>query len=725
IRLRATIMNDIEHLQSGLGFGNGFAVVDATKSTILDVLTRTERFQVNVRRHIDDNYTDFMPNHTTPGVFLDQIGSLKREVDDLLEKGASEGLDALDEANAKMAASRRQLREVLLGLEVSDQILKVDEVFHSMEDAKSCNDYMLLQDLLGRLRGLIYGDEPAAATAPAATTLSPEVRRIFQELECYETMKVKYLVQAHLLQQNLQERFDRLVQLQCKSFPTSRCVTLQVSRDEAQLQDIVQALFQKRYSPNRLCDFLLENCIEPLILRPVMVAYSEAADGLGHDQLSLSYSTKEPSPTQLRPNYKDVLAHFRLLFQTLGGINISVSSEQHVFGIIGEHVKDRMLKLLVDECLKPAVPETMEEYQSSTLCEDVTNFEQFLADVNLIDPAHDRALALFVEKYTTYYRNRLLRRVLETARDIVQRDLQDMMLVAPNNGPNEVAANPMLFPRCMISKSAQDYVKLMERILRQNVNVEPESSNPLCEINASLLQTYIDQVPLVHRKLLESIPQQSALFHNNCMFLTHWVAQQANRDFKSLPALTKSLQATGQRYLRVQIDYQISILKEIMDGFEFQSQHTLGTGPLKMVRQCLRQLDLLKNVWANVLAETVYNATFCELINALAAELIQRVFTLRDISATMATELSDLIDVVLERGPTLFLEPHEVLQVRLWMKLQQLKTIMNASLKEITELWCNGAGPLTANYKSEEVRHLIRALFQDTSRRVQAMAKIS
>lgn len=265
----------------------------------------------------------------------------------------------------------------------------------------------------------------------------------------------------------------------------------------------------------------------------------------------------------------------------------------------------------------------------------------------------------------------------------------------------------------------------MERILRQPVSEEGESGNPLSDINASLLQTYIDQVPLVHRKLLESIPQQSALFHNNCMFLTHWVAQHANRDFDSLPALSKSLQATGQRHLRVQITYQTSILKEIMEGFEFKSQHTLGTGPLKLVRQCLRQLDLLKNVWINVLAETVYNATFCELINALAAELIRRVFTLRDISATMATELSDLIDVVLQRAPALFAEPHEVLQVRLWMKLQQLKTIMNASLKEITELWCNGAGPLTANYKSDEVRHLIRALFQDTSRRVQAMSMIS
>lgn len=447
-----TKSQDIQVLQHAFhGSGNGFASVEATKSTILDVLTRSERCQVNVRRHIDDNYTEFMPNHTTPDVFLDQLDSLKREIRDLLETGANEGLGALDEANAKMAASRRELREILLGLEVSEQVLKVDEVFHSMEDAKSSNDYMLLLDLVGRLRALIYGDEAAAATAVA----SPEVRRIFQELDCYETIKVKYLVQAHLLQQNLQERFDRLVQLQCKSFPTSRCVTLQVSRDEAQLQDIVQALFQKRYSPVRLCDFLLENCIEPLILRPVMVEYSELTEGTGHDQLSLSYSTKELSSTQLRPNYKEVLEHFRLLLQTLGGINISLSSDQHVFGIIGEHVKDKMLKLLVDECLMPAVPETMEEYQSSTLCEDVTNFEQLLADSYLINPKQDRALGEFVEQYKTYYRNRLFRRVLETAGEIIQRDLQDMVLVAPNNTPTEVAADPLLFPRCMISKSAQ------------------------------------------------------------------------------------------------------------------------------------------------------------------------------------------------------------------------------------------------------------------------------
>ncbi|XP_043657817.1 centromere/kinetochore protein zw10 [Drosophila teissieri] len=705
------------------GNGNGCANVEATQSAILKVLTRVNRFQLRVRKHIDDNYTEFMPNHTSPDIFLEESASLNREIHDLLETVGSEGLGALDEANAKMADSGRQLREILLGLGVSEHVLRIDELFQCVEEAKATKDYLVILDLVGRLRAFIYGDD--SVDAQDAQVATPEVRRIFQALDCYDTIKVKYHVQAYLLQQSLQERFDRLVQLQCKSFPTSRCVTLQVSRDQTQLQDIVQALFQEPYNPVRLCEFLLDNCIEPLILRPVMAEYSEEVDGGSYVRLLLSYATKESSSSQLRPNYKQVFENLKLLLQTLAGINCSVSSEQHVFGIIGDHVKDRMLQLLVDECLIPAVPETMEEYQSSTLCEDVTQLEQLLVDSFIINPEHDRALGQFVERYETYYRNRLFRRVLETAREIIQRDLQDMVQVAPNNHSAEVANDPFLFPCCMISKSAQDFVKLMDRILRQPTDkLGDKEVDPIAGIISVMLHTYIDEVPKVHRKLLESIPQQAVLFHNNCMFLTHWVAQHANKGIESLAALAKTLQATGQRHFRVQVDYQSSILMGIMQDFEFESPHTMGSGPLKLVRQCLRQLELLKNVWANVLPETVYNATFCELINTFVAELTRRVFTLRDISAPMACELSDLIDVVLQRAPTLFREPNEVVQVHSWLRLQQLKAMMNASLMEITELWGDGVGPLTASYKSDEIKHLIRALFQDTDWRAKALTQI-
>ncbi|KAH8305332.1 hypothetical protein KR044_005071 [Drosophila immigrans] len=709
---------------NGTSATGGAVSIEAVKSAIANMVVRTERFQGRVRKHIDDNYTDFMPNHTTPDIFLEKCSSLCDEIGDLLSSVGSEGLSALNDASGELASSSRDLRELLLGLRVSEHVLKVDDLFQCVDESKATKDCLVVLDLMGKLRDLIYSD----GSGSSSNQIPADVERIFQSLDCYDAVKVKYHVQAHLLQQHLQERFDRLLQLQCKSFQTSKCVTLLVSKDESQLQDIVTALFQERYSPAKLCAFLLDQCIEPLILKPVSVAYNEQANDGQQLELQLSYAIKEPPEQQLlllRPHYAEVLQHLRLLWQTLASINCSLSGSQHVFGLIGDNIKERMLQLLVEECLLPAVPDSMEEYQKSTLRADVEQFEAFLADMYLINPEHDLALSQFCRHFDTYYRNRLTARVLATAREIIQRDLQDMQLVASNNMPANVESDPFLFPRCMISKSAQDYVKLMDRTLRQPADSHvDDASNPLSGVVGQLLETYIDEVPKVHKKLLQSIPQQSALFHNNCMYLSHWVAQHASKDIDAFPALVKMLQTTGTKYLRVQISYQESILMEIMSGFEFDSPHTLGTAPLKLVRQCLRQLELLKNVWQQVLPEKVYNSSFCELLHPFAYELVQRVFKLRDISATMASELSDLIDVVLEKAPLLFHNPNEVVQVRAWQKLQQLKVMMNASLKEFTELWCDGAGPLTANYQANEIKHLIRALFQDTDRRAKAITQI-
>ncbi|ALC49601.1 mit-1-15 [Drosophila busckii] len=692
--------------------GNNDITVDTTKSAIAKMIMRTEGYQTRVRKHIDDNYVEFMPNYTSPDTFLEESSTLINEVSDLLGSMGSEGRDALKEAGAELAKSKQDLREMLLGLRVSEHILKVDQLFQCVEEAKANKDCLIVLDLMSKLHGLIYGENTPDA-------MPQDIERVFCALDCYETIKVKYHVQAHLLQQNLQERFDRLVQFNCKTFPNSKCVTLLVSKDESQLQDIVMALFQERYNPAKLCLFLLENCIEPLIQRPMSVEYDEHAKHDSYIELKLSYSTKETeTATLLHPNYQEVFKHFRQLLKTLQNINVCPHGEQYVFSIIGDHIKQRTLQLLVNECLMLAVPETMEEYQSSTLCTDVAQFEQQLADTYLINPEQDTALSEFVTNYHTYFRNRLAKRVLATAREIIQRDLQDMVQLAASD-----SAELVPFPRCMISKSALDFAKLMDRVLRQPSDKTDEVA-PFSGIISILLNTYIVGVPKVHKKLLDSIPQQSALFYNNCMYLTHIVAKKSDAGFDSCPELIKLLQSTGNKQLRAQLNYQESILLEILSGFEFESPHSLGTGPLRLVRQCLRQLELLKNVWQQVLPAKVYNSSFCDLLHCFANELIQRVFSLRDISATMASELSDLIDVVLEKAPLLFEDPAEVLQVRCWFKLKQLRTMMNASLKEITELWCDGAGVLTANYKSNEVKHLIRALFQDTDRRAKAMAQI-
>lgn len=70
-----------------------------------------------------------------------------------------------------------------------------------------------------------------------------------------------------------------------------------------------------------------------------------------------------------------------------------------------------------------------------------------------IDPETDRALSEFTQKFNTYFRQRFSKKVLESAREMMQKDLQDMATIAEGNTAEEVAKNPFLFPQCMISKS--------------------------------------------------------------------------------------------------------------------------------------------------------------------------------------------------------------------------------------------------------------------------------
>lgn len=80
----------------------------------------------------------------------------------------------------------------------------------------------------------------------------------------------------------------------------------------------------------------------------------------------------------------------------------------------------------------------------------------------------------------------------------------------------------------------------------------------------------------------------------------------------------------------------------------------LGPHAYKIVRQCLRQLDLLKNVWQTILPELVYNKSLGTILNDLCDEIIRKVVSREDISSAVANGLVNICDVIMERAPALF-----------------------------------------------------------------------
>lgn len=80
----------------------------------------------------------------------------------------------------------------------------------------------------------------------------------------------------------------------------------------------------------------------------------------------------------------------------------------------------------------------------------------------------------------------------------------------------------------------------------------------------------------------------------------------------------------------------------------------LGPKPLKIIRQCLRQLDLLKNVWQTILPELVYNKTMGTIANDFCDAIILKIMVCEDISSSVANGLVGISETIIERVPNIF-----------------------------------------------------------------------
>ena len=87
-------------------------------------------------------------------------------------------------------------------------------------------------------------------------------------------------------------------------------------------------------------------------------------------------------------------------------------------------------------------------------------------------------------------------------------------------------------------------------------------------------------------------------------------------------------------------------------------------------------------------------------------------------------QLVNMLKQLQSKTPALF-EPEEARRyVKKWIKFKELIFILGASLREIEESWGGGQGRLSGEFPAEQVKQLIRALFQNTERRAAVLAKI-
>lgn len=616
------------------------------KKVLPQLLDEIDYYKSKTQKFVDGKYVDFLHQLDTEA-YTEEIDTLIGDSQIALGNDDTVGgRESLSMADIELQQYKNEVRKICMEMQVLKKILRVDSLLEEVERCTSNSDTLGMMDWLAELNLLINDDEDT----------------IFCRLACYESISERFEREKSVMEDSLKHKFGELVQMSEKQFQTNKLVCLLLTKDAAELKAIITALLAINFKSQWICDFLLENILVPIITRPVSLERNDS--GITSVELKLSYSVKERTQDDLKPKYQVVFRNLRTVLQALHDIN--------VFKLFGDYyLQSKFLRTLIDDCLMDAVPETMDDMKETTLVDDVLSFHQFLVDITFYDQSQAE-LTEFSQKVQLLFRHRLSTGILNSAVAIMRKDISDMVLMAPTNSDEAAAgdeddANLTIFPRCMVSKSTVELINLMSKIMREidliGPNEGPSASGDseptriqLLSIISVILDRYITEVPSHHEKLLTRIPHLTALFYNNCAYLAFWVGKRESiLNMSSKSKLLIELKRIGSEYLTEQVASQRSQVTDIMKEFDLNDSLTeLSQSVYRCVRQCLRQMDLLKNVWQSILPDACYNSTMGTILSDFVAEVIRKIMTLEDIATPIANGLVDVISLIVERAPLVF-----------------------------------------------------------------------
>jgi len=452
-----------------------------------------------------------------------------------------------------------------------------------------------------------------------------------------------------------------------------------------------------------------------------------------------------------KPSCIDVLDNLTTVFEFINcRLNFKADKDVSFISELKNHISDDFCAFLIKNCLSLTVPKKRDELQAyKAVVEKISAFELLLKEIGFIEE-DNKMIAEYATNIEELFAKKTCETFLATARNIMKKDLHDIKQVGmvKGNAPTDLDVSTHLgvlspytfqFPPCQISKSTEELLALVEEVLAEVVNNTDKCAAQLFYTARNIFSLYCDVVPTFHSRLLDSIPQQSAILHNNAMYLAHQLMFLGQQHMSQIQAvlhahpitfvdLVEPLRGLAADTLSRQVVKQRNNITNILRDsglVTLSDSPKFPEGIEKALRQCLRQLALLQTVWQHVLPVNNYCKALGLLCNTFLEELISKVVALEDISADTASQLVVVFTLVLQKAPNVFPEPLEIHRhVKKWGKFKELLLVLGASLRDVDERWADGKGPLAQEFTADQVRHLVRALFQISDRRAVLLAKI-
>ncbi|UXI20158.1 octopamine receptor oamb [Sarcoptes scabiei] len=322
------------------------------------------------------------------------------------------------------------------------------------------------------------------------------------------------------------------------------------------------------------------------------------------------------------------------------------------------------------------------------------------------------------------------------------------ILIQPQNSyvSDEILQNFSLkerikFSSCQCSDYMIEVKKLIEEMSALLENSSTNLGPLLIETIHLVCELFITIAPYRSRALIEIDCKQNAIFHNNCLLFGHLIeclVLKHKPKLDSLYELVPTVRNIASQIFLNQMKFQEQTFANFIrnDTFQRALEQIANEIPQTELRissqshyefrqglnDCLKHLNHLHNSFNDVLSKKIHQKAMSTILKIILNQFIETILSLNDITSLGSSHLFNEIDYFSKECKLFLIDSEDV--IFKWMQLNEINQLFKSSLFEILNRWAEGQGILATYVPADQVRHLIRALFQNNERRATVLAKI-
>lgn len=326
----------------------------------------------------------------------------------------------------------------------------------------------------------------------------------------------------------LHTNFEELMNISIKELGKKKIVTINLKiKDDNRCFDVINALFiSKKISVkvHEFADSLMEEVLNPMVHHTSTVNWNEV-----DDTFTITIYNKQTIKTP----YTEVISNHTQIFEILSKkLQFTLDANKSLFKMIGEHLCDRYSDMVMHECFVFTIPKNIADLNNyDPIAQDIAKFQNYLNDKEFFPPESNISILSYIKDIEKHFAQSAATHLLDTARTIMLKDLSVTMSIGVTGIDNfsdplspsskqealsrmekNIPKSLFYFPRCMISKSAQELLDHLYTIMEQASQCEDVVCKKLYCVARMIFDLYEAVVPYHHEKYLQTIPQYVGKF---------------------------------------------------------------------------------------------------------------------------------------------------------------------------------------------------------------------